>query len=293
MRLTVSVSDCGKPIIAFMAAVVCLSQSALVDGQTPAPSAQTREQYQQQQRDKSLELRRNGKSLLNLDDLKNFKRDERTYRDLLRKGVNPRNQAELDALRVGLRRRILVLSDPETQVDPRDFETANKTLSRELQNAFSPTLIPDALKRKSFRELLCREAMELFRQLLKEGNLEARTSGMQRMLDLEVVPASGRDRIQMFDEVHTTLINVLTDPEQPEAVRAAAATTLKTYLQKAEAVPQVELAIAEGLAKEIDNPLLSAPYQILLLQAMEEVRAPRQVAGARKAPSSSVRRPKS
>lgn len=240
---------------------------------------QPKEEYERAQSKRTLELKRLNKPLLTPEIFSGFKSIEREYKNLLRAGTNGRNQKELTMLRDGLAYRILTLSDGDIQADSRRFSTANTTLSRELAGAGNPAQVPNAQQRQAFRELVYRESMPFVMKLLNEGNFLSRSAAIQRLLDMESVPARGGARMRMFDDVHKAYIAVLMDPEQPDSLKVIAASAIKVYLQKADAVSTIELALAEAMVAELDRPHLSIAYQINLLQALEEIRAPRQVAG--------------
>ena len=255
-------------------------------GATAAAASQqppTKEEYELDQSKRVQNLKRLNNSLVTPEIFAEFKAAERQYRNILRTGTNGRVPKEMAELRAGLKYRVLTLSDPDIQAKPGTFEASNKNLFRDLSGAASQANVPNAQQRRQFRELLCSETMPLLQQMLTEGNLLARTAALQRMLDLEVVPPRGGARMQMYDKVDKVYIQVLADSKQPDAVKTVAASCIKTYLQKADAIPQIEIALAEAIAKELDQRFLSPGYQMALLQALEEVRAPRQLVG-KKAP---------
>lgn len=245
----------------------------------PDPVPQNRNEYERFQSRQVQKLKRLQTDLLTGKVISDFKRQEREYRAVLRTGTTVRNQQEMDILKVGLAYRIYSLSDSDIQGDPQLFPAYNTSLSRDLASAGPAAMMPNAQQRKVFRELVCSTAMPLLEQLVKEGNLLARTAALQRMLDLEVVPARSQGRMEMYSTVDDAYVNVLRSPEQPDAVKAVAASCMKIYLQKADAVPQIEITFAQAITEELERSFLSPAYQITLLQALEEVRAPRTFVG--------------
>jgi len=245
----------------------------------PLPPPKDEKEYQQRQSNEFLKLKRLSKPLFEPGLFNQFKGIEKEYRDAIRKGVNRTNPKELEAMQAGLRWRTLQLSDPDIQSDIQAFTASNKNLQRDLAGAASPIFISNPKERARFREMVCQETMPLLTKLVNEGNFLARTNALQRMLDLEVVRPKSGVRTEMFAGVDDELIKVLTDPKQPDAVKAIAASSIKVYLQKAGAAERVEIALAQALAAELKRPFLSAGYMTDLLQAMEEVSAPEQVVG--------------
>ncbi|MEZ6132458.1 MAG: hypothetical protein R3C59_27660 [Planctomycetaceae bacterium] len=262
------------------AAAALEAAEAAKDAQ-PDPPAKDRQEYERQQSRRVLRLKRKRTNLLTPEVIRNFKSNEKDYRNILRTGTKGRNQEELDVLKSGLVYRVYSLSDSDIQEDPQLFPAMNVSLSRDLGSAAPTAMMPNARERRDFRQLVFNMTMPLLEQLLKEGNFLARSSALHRMLDLEVVPPRGGGRMEMFDTVDDAYINVLKDPLQPDAIKAIAANCIKVYLQKADATPQIEIAFAEAITAELERPYLSAPYQITLLQALEFVRAPRAFAGAK------------
>lgn len=244
---------------------------------------QTKEGYERAQMKEVLRLQRLNTELLTPELVLGFKKIDKEYRDILRNGINRRNQKQLAVLREGLTYRIMILSDSDIQKDAGKFVTANSTLQRELLQAGNKAAIPNDAQRQQFRELVYTEAMPLLNRLLTEGNFLSRSAALQRLLDLETVPARSQGRMRMFDDVDDVYIRVLSEPTQPDGVKTMAATAIRTYLQKADAVSTIELAFAEAIVKELARPHLSVAYQINLLHTLEFVRPPRLLAGKKEA----------
>lgn len=266
-----------------MALVCVMFTSSEGVGQDPDAASTAKADYEHAQMKAVQNLRRTGKSLPTPEIVLGFKKIEKEYRDLLRNGVNARNQKEMAILRAGLTYRVLMLSDSDIQMDAPKFRTANTTLERELLQAGSKAAIPNAAQRQQFRELVYAEALPLLKRLLAEGNLLSRSAALQRLLDLESIPQRSQGRMRMYDDVDEVFAQVLGDPEQPDAVKTLAATAMRTYLQKADAVSTIEIAFGQAIIKELARPHLSDAYRINLLQTLEFVRAPRLLAGAKEA----------
>ena len=209
----------------------------------------------------------------------NYNKHLKAYRSLLSSGANPRNQGEMETLRAGLKYRILVLSDSTVQGGGSAFGIAFSNVERDLSSAGN--LIQNAIDKKSFRELVYRESLPLIKQLLQD-NLLARSAGLELALEMEVVAPRGGARIEMFDQVDDLILSVLNDQTQPDAVKIRAANSAKRYLIKANAIPQIQNALAEALIAELNRPFAGVALQNAVLMALEYVTSPRQLVGERK-----------
>lgn len=212
---------------------------------------------------------------------RDYQKYERDYRTVLRQGVDTRDPESQAALDAGLNYRTFVLSDPSIQNNPVLFESAMKSLFRDLANAAPISSIANARSREKFRLTICEKVFQHLEQQITEGNFKARSAAIEQLLNLEVVPARNRQRIKMYDEVHTLLVSVLTGPNQPDAVKVRAANVVKKYLQKTDAIPQIQMAFAEAVASEVKRKWLSVPYLNSLVGALEWVKTPRKIVGNR------------
>ncbi len=242
-------------------------------GIAPEVPPKNKKEYQLDQRRRVQELRRMN-MVMAPQIITNFQKNSREYRRLISQGVNPRKPQEMEILKSGLQFRILSMSDQTIQSDPLDFENALKSFRGDLGRAGS--LINNNQTKSQFRELVCREAFPLLQGLLKH-NLKARSAAIEVMQDLEVVPRNAQARLSVYELVDDELVKVLMDNDQPDAVKVRAANTITNYLQKVDTIPQIQMAFAEAVAKELEKPFLDDAYQWALLGVLEEVNVPRQV----------------
>ncbi|GEM_PF-1620619 len=225
-------------------------------------------------------LRRMQKSLLTPEIVAGFSSDNRTYRQLLRNGIRRGNAKELEILQTCLKYRVYSLSDPDVQKNPGLFEAAFRNLERELNSASAG--IVNAADKQRFRERLCDELLPLFKELL-QNNLNARSIALELLLDFEVAPARNNRGVVMFDQVDDVLLEVLTDPLQPDVSKTRAANVCKNYLQKADVTPQVQITLVNALISELARKFTAVAYQNTLLAALEEVSTPRELVGKKRA----------
>ena len=237
----------------------------------------TRAEYDAAQKQAVMKLRQT-EGLLTPETLTDYTREARSYRDLVYRGTNGRVAKELEILRIGLAYKIFSLSDRAIQDDPRLIENVFKSLDRDISRAGGG--LTNADDKKRFRLLLFREAFPMIEKLM-ENNFISRSLGLETLMLMEVVPARGNTRMEMFEETHKVIIRVLEDPTQPDAVKLRAANSAKRYLEKADAIPQIENDIAQALAKEVKRQFVGVPYQNSLLLALENVHAPRQLVSPR------------
>lgn len=213
--------------------------------------------------------------------LQDYKKYEREYRTVLRQGIDKRNPEDQMALDAGLNYRSIVLSDPDVQNDPVLFEGYMKNLTRDIGNSAPLSSIPNASSRSQFRRIVCKNVFQHLEKQITGGNFKARSAALEQLLNLEVVPGRNRQRIEMFDGAHEMLVRVMTNPNQPDAVKLRAANVIKKYLQKADAIPQIEMAFASAIASEVKRKWLAVPYLNSLVSAMEWVKNPRKIVGDR------------
>ncbi|MCP4783132.1 MAG: hypothetical protein GY903_31250 [Fuerstiella sp.] len=232
------------------------------------------------QQDLVNDLRHLQKSLLTPEIVSGFGSENRTYRGLLRTGINARNAKDLEVIRTCLKYRAYSLSDPDVQKNPALFEAAFRNMERELNGAGG--LILNATDKQRFRELLCGELLPLFKELL-QNNLLARSVALELLLDFDVAPARNNRGVVMFDQVDEVLLSVLTDPAQPNVIKTRAANVCKNYLQKADVTPQIQVELAKALITELARQFTEIAYQNYLLAALEEISIPRELVGKKRA----------
>lgn len=213
--------------------------------------------------------------------LQDYRKYEREYRTVLRQGIDRRNPEDQIALDSGLNYRSIVLSDPDVQNDPVLFEGYIKNLARDVGNAAPLSAIPNASSRAQFRRVICEKVFKHLERQVTKGNFKARSAALEQLLNLEVVPGRNRQRLEMYEGVHGLLVQVLRNPNQPDAVKLRAANVIKKYLQKADAIPQIEMAFASAVADEFKRSWLAVPYLNSLVSAMEWVKNPRKIVGDR------------
>lgn len=237
----------------------------------------TKPEYDAAQKQAVIQLRKT-EGLLTPEILTNYTAKSREYRDLIYRGTNGRKEAELETLRIGLAYKIYSLSDRAIQDDPRLIENALKSLDRDISRAGGA--LTNADDKKRFRLLLFREAFPMIEKLMA-NNFISRSMGLEILLLMEVVSPRGNTRMEMFDETHKVIVRVLMDDTQPDAVKIRAANSAKRYLEKANAIPQIENEIAKALASEAKRRFVGLPYQNAVLLALEHMTAPRQLVSPR------------
>ncbi len=270
--------------------LTCLTRIA-----SAQPLSDEAKKYQQQQQNLTQDIRAISESLLT-EELKGRKADkdkgdpgtpgefakiERTYTSVIRRGTPQNNGPEVDAVRTGLKYRIYSLTDPEIQSNWRDLDVEFGKLVRDIGAASS---IQNPQDQQQFRTMVCREALPLLEEVINKGNLDARSLAIAILPELEVLsPGAIQKRREMFDEVDEALIRILKDEKQPDVVKLRAASAAKRYLIKADAVPQVQLALADALLAELQNPLSEWEYQYVLIESLAHTTVPREVVGVKKA----------
>ncbi len=233
-----------------------------------------REAYRLKQRKSVQALRRMDKSLLTTKVIADFQKHYKAYRSFVTQGINTRNPKELEALKAALAYKLYSLSDVSIQQAPLDLENALKSIRRDISRAGSS--LGTNQQKQQFRELFFTEMIPLLKQLLT-NNMVARSLAIEILQDLQVDRAGPQGRLEMFDLVDNILIDVLNDPEQPDFVKTRAANTVTNYLQKTESIPQVQMAFAEAIAKQLEKPHTEVAYQEYLLVTLEALTTPRKI----------------
>ena len=246
-----------------------------VSAQQPA----NQQEYDIAQRKAYTAVRRLDTGLITPEVLSEYSKHLKTYRTLMVSGTNGRNQSEMQALRAGLRYRILVLSDVESQGDAKTLQDYATNIERDINSAGN--LILNANDKKTFRALVFKEALPFIKQLMSD-NFFARSLALELLLEMEVVSPRGDARIEMFDQVDDIILAILKDKDQPDAVKVRAANSAKRYLMKANPIPQIQIPLAEAMIDELNRPFVSVAYQNTILMALEYVTSPRQLVGSRK-----------
>jgi hypothetical protein len=226
------------------------------------------------QQEMARQIRDLKKPLLDKDAETNFNRNvSRDYRTLMSNGGNLTNAKELETLKKGLEFKILRITLP----DQKPANVLNE-LRRDLNGAGS--LITNTQNKQRFREAVCREAMVFLKQLL-ENNLEARSFAIAVLPDLEVVSASFQQkRIEVYGDVPTVLISILSDPQQPDAVKVRAAAEMGRLMKKTDVVPLTQLAFAKSLIEQLGRAEAERAYQQQLIEVLCLVNQPREQVGA-------------
>lgn len=245
-----------------------------ISGQTGTLPDDPAEAYQVTQRRAVQKLQRMNNGLVTPEIITAYTKHFRDYRTLIRMGTNGRIPREMEILRAGLNYRVFQLSEQSIQQNQIDLENALKTIRREISQAGSG--INNAQQQLQFRELMFKEMLPLLRQLLK-NNLIARSCAIEILPDMEVVRNGPQGRITMFDQVDDVLVEVLNDPKQPNAIKLRALNSITNYLQKLNAIPQIQMSFAKAIDAQLKLPYTSVPYQEFLLVALEEITAAREV----------------
>jgi hypothetical protein len=260
-----------------MAAVAGLQATTAVAQPAPDP-VQT---YRSEQAFKTQDLRALNKSLLTDEVQAEFKQYEGEYRQLISRGVNPGNSREMSALRAGLKYRVFILTDPETQANVPQLAGARNSLARDLKGAGRSISNKD--DRTNFRRLVCGEVLPLLEQCLT-ANLTSRSLAIGMLPDLEVVSSvpGSNVRIEIHDQVDELFVKILQDKEQTDTVKARAAHEIRRMLVKADNVPQVQLLMANAMVNELARAETDWEYQFCLVEALGKITAPREVTGQQK-----------
>lgn len=214
------------------------------------------------------------------DEINNeYNRIQRDYSGALRNGAKKGTPA-FKALESGLRYRIYSATDPENIDDPVQMQAVLTNFLRDLDGAGRSVLARQ--QKEAFRKLVMEAALPLLQELL-DKSFTARSFAIEVLPQLKTVTPSGNEkRSIVMGEVPDVLIGILTDPEQPDAIRIRAASSMATFLDESdpEPGPLVEMAFVKAIKSELESEEQRlTPYQFFLVDALSRIRTPREAVG--------------
>ncbi|MBS0204950.1 MAG: hypothetical protein JSS49_18740 [Planctomycetes bacterium] len=206
------------------------------------------------------------------DDLDKLKKDLAKY------GTSMRTARSTDAdkvlIRNGLRYRLALMTLKDNRVS---LSKLHDDLLRDLNSA---ALAPDVAKAsnvRDFRQLVLRELLSQVTPLLtSDPDLKTTQNFYVRMhlviLLGELNITEENTKLALTQEAYAPvcepLLNVVTDPRQPEAIKIVAVNGLVRVLRLGNVTTQVRSKIAEGLVAELKNKKAYSWYQMRLAGAL-------------------------
>lgn len=200
--------------------------------------------------------------LLNANDLEAFRRNRSRYSSILRNGAQ--NDADRKILADGLQARVQILSmrDQLRELHDRRLEF----VTQDLANA-GRLLKPDEVKR--FRQQVLDQVIKFTEPLLK-NNFYARIQAVTLLgeLDLLTDDVTRNLKHETYPAAAEPLVRVLQDPEQPIAVKIAAARSLVRLMRFGDVRAEFRRDIATAVLSELARNDTHYWYQMRLAEVL-------------------------
>lgn len=209
------------------------------------------------------------------------RKQEDAFNDTMREGTRE-TDPKFEDLKAGLKTEFFKATDPEFKTDQQGFQTLKTRLqSRILGRAGNG--IRSSQEREAFRKLVCRESLSILKVLL-QNNFQARSLAITLLPELQTVNPSRSDdpSRRIFEEAANTLVEVLMDENQPDAIKLGAAQSIIVYLERVKPGGIIEIKFATALSSELESSLPEDGYQFFLVEALSKIRTARQVAGVKR-----------
>ena len=208
------------------------------------------------------------------------RQQEDAFNDAMRDGTRE-TDPQFEDLKAGLKTEFFKATDPAYKTDQQGFQSLKTRLqSRILGRAGNG--IRSSQERETFRKLVCRESLGILKKLL-QNNFQARSLAITLLPELQTVNPSRSDdpSRRIFDEAADTLVEVLMDENQSDAIKLGAAQSIIVYLEKVKPGGIIEIKFATALSSELESWLPEDGYQFFLVEAMSKIRTAREVVGVK------------
>lgn len=130
------------------------------------------------------------------------------------------------------------------------------------------------------RRAYCGEVLKVSRQLL-ENNFDSRMAAVVIISNLQDVKAiPGGTKAKVYEPAIATLVAILNDKEQPDALKTTVAGQLAFLMRTCDVTPQDQFRICDALEAELKRDCTEPGYQLGLLDAALEIKEARKKIGA-------------
>ena len=253
-----------------------LTITAFADDST---ATDAKEAYRLQQKELVQQARKIRESLRTEEIRNEWERVRRDYGRVLSTGAKPGGEG-MKAIVAGLKYRIYSVTNPANLDDPVRMESTLTNLLRDLKSAGRG--ISGRQQKEAFRTLVCEEALPLLKEVM-DKSYQARSFAIEVLPELKTVAAGGQEKRNIIHEdVDETLIEILNDPAQPDAVKVRAASSISAYLEVFTPDSLVEMAFTRAISTELESPVRLTAYQYFLVEALSKIQSGREVKGVRR-----------
>ena len=209
------------------------------------------------------------------DEVDKLKKDLAKYQTTMRTARS--SDADKVLIRNGLRYRLALMSLKDNRLA---LSKLHEDLLRDLNSAAVAPDVAKASTVKDFRQLVMQELLSQVAPLLTSDPTLKTTQNFYFRLHLVILLGEMNIteentklamKLEAYAPVCEPLLNVITDPKQPEAVKIAAVNGLVRVLRLGNVSTQVRAKVAEGLVAELKNKKAYSWYQMRLAGALSFV----------------------
>jgi len=199
----------------------------------------------------------------------------------LRSGIRPTDPRFKNFQDV-LRFYVFQLSDPKLTEDAGQVQQLKNNLERRISGVGSRRTLQ--AEQEAIRMAVMGEVLKLLNDLM-ENNFIARSVAIELMPTLIVFAPPNKPIAvrKMLPGVARSLVAILTDPKQPDTVKARAAMSIKQHLARVIAGGVDQARYVEAIHDELISHVKSPVYQYVLVDTLSMISIPRQVDGDREA----------
>ncbi|MBI1346112.1 hypothetical protein GC163_07465 [bacterium] len=210
--------------------------------------------------------------LLTEAQMENWKKIKSRYSSMVRGSSDLTSAADKQLLEEGLKYRLYIMTLKD-QLDKRELHDRRLELtSTDLQTA-GKLLKPQDVRK--FRQTICEAIVRLTEPLLK-NNFYVRLQAVTLLgeLDLIVEDTPRNLKHEAYTPACEPLVTVLLDPEQPEAVKIAAARSIIRLMRYSQAPAELRQKVASAAISEFNRPGTHFWYQMRLAEVLSTIDSP-------------------
>lgn len=202
------------------------------------------------------------------EEIDKLKKDLGNYGKVLRTARS--TEADKVVIRNGIRYRLGMMCLLKNR---QELTKLHSDLLRDLDSAAQAPENPKPAEVKAFRQMVLQELISQIIPLLTTQNFYVRLHLVILLGELNITEENPRMafKLEAFVPAAEPLVQVITDPNQPEAVKVAAVNGLVRILRLGNPPVLVRTKIADGLVAELKNQKAHPWYQMRLAGALGSV----------------------
>jgi hypothetical protein len=202
-------------------------------------------------------------------------RIRRDYLRLLAEGYA--SAADVKIIQDHLNYSLLRATEADFVSSPSNVQQLLKEVESDVQRAGSN--IGNPANQLAARKKFCADVLAAIRPLLT-NSLDARVTGVSAIKLLhEVRAVQGGALAKIHPDALTALLDVLAADDQPNSVKAVTAGALRYVLRNCDLIETEQFRISDAITTQLERKCTEAGYQIVLLEALFEIRRARKTVG--------------